>query len=324
MTVPTEAWLHQENYPHDFKQYLNDTLDEFPNAQIDETTRIFLLDGLADMQQRNGDRPYHDVMHPFDVLRKAFRELEETARIAGFIPTQQDYKVLAIASIFHDNIMASDEEDISPELQSAEATYSLMLASGNYSERECERVRNLIWATEAEYDGKQVLQPMATVLAQDVCTPSLLYADIGDVLHRDWKYILVAAAKVAAEELYKLKKGQSMLRQGETPLDRVMGIFDKQDTFGKQRFTDYPEILRYHLGEEAAELIIQAKKDEWARQLIELTTYVTRLNKVRPALFNACKSIVKNRKNMPFHRMGAAFFDVALGKIEQLGSNEDE
>jgi hypothetical protein len=324
MRVPAEAWIHHENYPHDFKQYLQDTFDEFPHAHIDEATQLFLLDGLVDMQQRNGDRPYHDVMHPFDVLRKAFRELEETAKIAGFLPSNQDYTVLAIASIFHDNIMASSEEDISPELQSAEVTYSLMLASGHYSERECERVRNLIWATEAEYDGKEVLQPMATALAQDICTPALLYADIGDVLHLDWKYILVAAAKVAAEELYKLKKGQSMLGEGETPLGRVMAIFDKQDTFGKQRFTDYPEILRYHLGEEKAELIIQYKKDEWAHQLIELAKYVTRLDKIRPALFESYKKIVENNKNTPFHRMSVAFFDVALDKMEQLGSNEGE
>jgi hypothetical protein len=323
MTVPAEALPNPNNYPPDYRQYLADLLDEFPNAKLDIVTQVFLLDGFDEMQQRNGDRPYHDGLHPFDVLKKSFRDYEEKGRIIGFTPTQDDYTVLAISSIYHDNILVSDEEGISPELLSAEKTYNLMKNMGIYSEEVCERVFNQIWATEAQYIGKEVLQPMATGLLKDPTTPSLLDADIGDVLHLDMSYVLRSAAKLAAEELYKIKHGITILKEDESPLTKVKGIFEKQDIFGKQRFKDYPKILRYHFGDELADIYIDAKKDTLARQWDLFVEYVNKLEKIKPALFEASRTII-DKTSDAYHDMGDEFFATAKNRIDKLENKEPE
>lgn len=280
--------------------------DDFPHAQLTHKTRRFLLDGLTEMYQRNGNRPYHDGLHPLDVMRGAFSEAEDRASILEVELTRRDYEAMAIAGAYHDIIMDAEGDD-TPEMRSA--TYAKeMMRRLDYPEAQIDRVHTMILATTAQYVGDKVLHPLAASGPRDFCVPSLIHGDTGDSLHAHWMRILLTAGKVAAEELYKLKVG-------DDPLKKVMGIFDKQRTFSNQQFEDWPDIIRHHCGEAEAEIYLRAKKEELTNQKNFMATdYLERLDKIRDNLASACLSIIENT-TMSYREKGDAFFRAAMALL---------
>lgn len=302
-----------EKYPPDYRQELADLLEnEFPNARLSVVTQVFILDGFEEMFRRNGDRPYHDGMHPFDVLRKGFRWLEELSREKGMELTPEDYEVLAIASAYHD-IELESVDGLTPERRSANRT-RLLMQSLDYPDAQTNRVYNGILATETAYEGKEVLQRMATEVEPDVATAALLLADIGDVLYRDGKVILLAASNLAAEELYKMESGDLKAK-----LAKVMGIFDKQETFSDQRFLDLPRILVHHLGKVAAQNFLEQMDDQLKKQHRYMTEQADKIQRKRQELIDAFEPIITD-DTLSFHEKGRAFFAAVVNLID-LKSN---
>ena len=283
--------------------------NDFPNAQWSTTTRELMLDGLKEMDRRNGRRPHHDGLHPLDVGRESYKEFEERAKILNYTPTRLDYEALGLADIYHDIDVEADGEG-TPEERSAAYLQAKMreFSPDIYPEFQIARAGNLIIATTAQYVGDKVLQPMATEIPPDFCAPSILYGDVGDVLHTHWTRVLMTVGKLAAEELFKLKPG-------DDPFKKVMGIFDKQDSFSDQRFEDWPKIIKYHCGNEDAEIYLKVKEEQRLDQKDAIKTdYLDRLHKIREGLVGALPPIIENRV-MSYHEKADAFYKAAIGLL---------
>jgi hypothetical protein len=272
-----------------------------------------MLDGLVEMHQRNGKRPYHDGLHPLNVAREAYTELEERAKILNYTLTPSDYEALGLAAIYHDIDVDADGEG-TPEERSAAYIQAKMRAFDPeiYPESQIGRVGNLVIATTAQYVGDKVLQPMATEIPPDFCAPSILYGDVGDVLHSSRPRLLLTMGRVAAEELFKLKIG-------EDPIKKVMGIFDKQDTFSDQRFEDWPGIIRYHCGDEDAAIYLKVKEEQRSEQKETIATdYLGELRKIRSGVLKAFLPIIENSV-MSYHEKGDAFFRETMNLLGKKG-----
>ena len=280
--------------------------NEFPQVRLSHTTQEFILSGLGEMGQKYDQRPYHDSYHPFEVLRRGFQWLEEFARYKEVDLTQEDYEVLAISSAYHDIILISDDPAKSPERMSAERTQALMYLL-KYDGRQIDRVFNAVLATEVEYSGQQVLQTMAVKTEPDIVTAALLMADIGNVTYKDDSVILQDITKVAAEELYKIDKGFTQLDADETAIEKVMSIFDKQDIFRDQRFSDLPKILERHLGEAATKLFMSNHFEQLTVQRAVIDDLVERINTRRAHLIDEFLPIVTSKESSSKQKASALF-----------------
>jgi hypothetical protein len=291
----------------DYRQDLADLLaNEFPQVELSHRTQEFILAGLGEMGQKYDQRPYHDSRHPFEVLRRGFQWLEEFARYKNVALTQDDYEVLAIASAYHDNILVSDNPEKSPERLSADRTQGLMYFL-KYNTDQTDRVFNAILATEVEYNGQQVLQTMAVKTEPDIVTAALLMADIGNVIYKDDTVMLQDMTNVAAEELYKIDEGIVSLKDNETPIERVIGIFDKQGIFRDQRFSDLPKILERHLGEAAAKLFMSNYFDQLTVQRAAIDDLVERIETRRAHLVDEFLPIVTSKETTSKQKANALF-----------------
>ena len=291
----------------DYRQQLADLLaHEFPWARLSQKTQEFILAGFGEMGQKYDQRPYHDSQHPFEVLRRGLQWLEEFARYKNVELTQEDYEALAIASAYHDIILISDDPEKSPERMSAERTQALMYFL-EYDPSQTERVFNAILATEVEYSGQQVLQTMAVKTEPDIVTAALLMADIGNVTYKDDMVILQDMSNVAAEELYKIDEGITDLKDDETRIEKVMGIFDKQGIFRDQRFSDLPKILERHLGEAAAVLFMNNHFDQLTVQRALIDDLVDRINTSRIHLVDEFLPIVTSKETTSKQKADALF-----------------
>ncbi|MDB5176490.1 MAG: hypothetical protein JWN75_158 [Candidatus Saccharibacteria bacterium] len=304
----TNPFEHGNN-PPDFEQRLADLFAENNRPHLPQDTFALALEGYTQDSQNHQKRPYHDGEHPFDVTGRTIWWMEYIADKANIELTLEDYEVATIAPSWHDNKL-KEENGVSPEKQSAKVIAD-KLRDPKYGDRYkksfIKRVSNAIESTEVKYTEDKVLLTHVLEADPDIVAVSLVLADIGAVLTEDEDKIVIDASKVAAEKVLTLK-------DKEVAIDEVMAIFDKQPTFTKQRFDEFPSMIIHHLGIDRAGAVLAATAMPMKKQRDQMMTQAALIANLHSPIKERVEPIINN-PDLSAVQMGVELAKVVLSII---------